>query len=307
MENEKKRSLFQRILIVHKYKMSDRGSKFYKEAEAALTKFRLFDKKGKYTEAADLFTKAGNAYKSVRDFAKAGDAFSRAATCWQAVDELNDAAYQSAEAGRMFAKQPETSEKAIESFRFAAQNYRENAKFSNAAKILVEASQTFREIGEIDKAVDALKDAAQLYDDENQPVQSSTQLAVVGDLLSQKKDWLEAAKIYKDVATRRMGDRLTQLSAGEYFTKSVACQMAADDSIGGENMLREFVNLNPGWERTRDCQLLQKTLKAMNDNDVEAFTSALAEYDQVKRLDSWMIDTFTAIKKLIEGDDEDLC
>ncbi|KAH0787406.1 alpha-soluble NSF attachment protein 2 [Histomonas meleagridis] len=286
--------------------MSNRGDDFYANAEKALKKFRVFDKSGKYSEAGDLFMKAGNAYKSVRNFERAGDAYTRAADCFQALNSLNEAASAAAESGKMFAKNPETTSKAIEAFRFASQIYRENSKATNAARLLVDAAKLFQDNGDLDSAIDTLTDAAQLYDDENQPIQAATQLAMIADLQSMKKDWLKAANSYKDVAERRMGDRLTQLAAGEYFTKAIACQMAGDDAVGAEKMLRDFVNLNPGWERTRECAMLQATLKAIDERDVEAFQNALAEYDQFKKLDNWMVTTFTEVKKLLEGED-DIC
>jgi hypothetical protein len=103
-----------------------------------------------------------------------------------------------------------------------------------------------------------------------------------------------------------MGDRLTQLAAGEFFTKAVICQLAADDSVGGENMLRDFVSANPGWDRSREYAMLAEIIKAINDRSSEAFATAVAEYDQVKRLDGWMTDTLLVVKNLIEGDD-DIC
>lgn len=287
--------------------MSKRGDDFMKQAEKKLKGFSLFNKSGKFADAADLFMKAGNSYKSIRAWDKAGDAYFQASECFMNCDSLNESASAAADAGKMFGKQPETREKAIESFRKAVQVYRENSKPTQAARLLVDAAKLFQENEDYEGAVATLMDAAQLYDDENQPMQAATQLTQVADIKSLQKQWVEAAKLYKDVAMRRMSDRLTQLAAGEFFTKAVICQLAADDIVGGQNMCTDFCNSSPGWERSRECIMLQAIMNAINDRDPDAMSQAIYDYDQIKRLDKWMTDSLLEIKKLIEGDPDDIC
>jgi alpha-soluble NSF attachment protein len=286
--------------------MSTRGAEFVRQAEKKLESFSFFNKNGKYSDAADLFVKGGNSFKSVREWVKAGEAYGRAADCWLHVNQLNDAAQCAADSGKMFAKESETTARAIAAFRQAVQIYRENSKPTNAAKLLVEAAKLFQDGGDIDSAIEALADAAQLYEDENQPLQAVTHLAALADLKSLQKKWLEAAAAYKDVGIRRCADRLTQLAAGEPFTRAVLCQMAGDDSVGAANLLAEFVTANPGWERSREYAMLTDCLKAWDDRNPDAFATAVAEYDQIKRLDAWLTEVLLIVKQHIEGDEEDI-
>lgn len=287
--------------------MSTRGADFYQQAEKALTKFRLFGKDQKWTEAAELFQKSGNSYKSVRDFPNAGKSYARAAECLSNCNQLAEAAMTASDAGKMYAKQPETAKEALDAFSLAVRFYRENSKPTNAARLLCEAGKIFQEQQDTDSAIKAYRDAAQLYDDENQPSQAAAQLAIVADLYASQNKWVEASDAYKDVANRRISDRLTQLAAGEYCLKSVACRMAADDVVGAESLMNDFVSSYPAWERSREYTMLLACDKAINDRNSQAFSDALAEYDQFKRLDSWMTNTFLVVKKLIDGDDEDIC
>jgi alpha-soluble NSF attachment protein len=286
--------------------MSQRGDQFFRDAEKKLESFSLFNKKGKYSDAADLFVKAGNSFKSIREWEKAGSAYGRAVDCWLQLNSLNDAAQCAADSGKMYAKTPETAKEAIAAFRQAVQIYRENSKPTNAAKLLVEAAKLFQEGGDLDSAIEALTDAAQLYDDENQPLQAVTQLSAVADLKSMQKKWLDGAKAYKEVGLRRCKDRLTQMAAGEPFTRSVLCQMAGEDSVGAEQLLAEFATAYPGWERSREYAMLVACLKAWDEKNPEAFSTAVAEYDGIKRLDAWQTEVLLAVKRLIEGDEEDL-
>jgi alpha-soluble NSF attachment protein len=286
--------------------MSNRGDQFFQNAEKKLTSFSLFNKNGKYTDAADLFTKAGNCYKSTRDWAKAGEAYSRAADCQLHVNALTDAAQSATDSGKMFAKSPDSAQKAIEAFRLAVRVYRENSKPTQAARLLVDSAKLFQESGDLDSAIEAYQDAAQLYDDENQPLQAVNQIVIIADIKASQQKWLEAARAYRDVAERRMRDRLTQMAAGEFFTKAALCQMAADDAVGAENMVREFITTNPGWERSREHAMLVDVLKAIDERNPEAFATAVAEYDQIKRLDRWMTDVLLVVKGLLEGQEESL-
>lgn len=287
--------------------MSTRGADFLQQAEKALTKFRLFNKDQKWTDAAELFQKSGNSYKSVRDWPHAGEAYARAAECLQNCNQLNEAASIAADAGKMFAKQPETSKQALDAFTLAVRYYRENSKPTNAARLLCDAGKLFIEQNEVDSAIKAYSDAAQLYEDENQPSQAAQQLAIVADLYSSQNKWVEASDAYKSVAEKRIADKLTQLAAGEYCMKSVICRMAADDVVGAESLMNDFIASYPAWERSREYLMLQACDQAINDRNSEAFSSAIAEYDQIKRLDNWMTSSLLVVKKLIDGDDEDIC
>ena len=286
--------------------MSKRGDEFVEKAEKRLKAWSLFNKSGKFMDAGDLFTKAGNSYRSVREWLKAGEAYLKAADCYTHVNSLNDSASSYSEAAKMFAKDKESIPRAIEAFNTAARMYQENSKPTNAARLLCDAAKLFQDDGNLDAAIEALKNAATLYDDENQPMQATTQLGIVADILSQQKKWLEAGGMYKEVGLRRLKDKLTQLAAGEQFTKAVLCQMAGDDVVAAERSLQEIVSANPGWERSREFALLDAVMKSFQERDPNTFATALAEYDQIKRLDNWMTEVLLEIRKLIEGE-EDIC
>lgn len=287
--------------------MSKRGDEFYQQAEKALTKFRLFNSSAKWTEAAELFQKAGNSFKSIREWEKAGDAYARASDCLQNVNQVNEAAIIASDAAQMYAKQPETATKALEQFKLAVRFYRENSKPTQAARLLCDAAKIFQDQGSLDSAIKAYEDAALLYDDENQPSQAANQLAIAAELYSQQKKWVEASNTFKEVANRRLSDRLMALSANDICAKSIICRMAADDTIGAESLIEEFKSRSPSFERSRENQMLLKCIQAYNDRNANDFATAVSEYDQIKPLDNFMTTSLLAVKKMIEGDDEDLC
>jgi hypothetical protein len=137
------------------------------------------------------------------------------------------------------------------SLRSGLQFYGKISKPTQAARFLVDGAKLFRDNNDLGFAVEALTDAAQLSGDENQPMSAVTHLSDIAVIKSMQKNWLGAAQCYTHVGMRRMGDRLTQLAARGLFTKGVICQLAANDSVGGETMLSHLVWANISWDRSR--------------------------------------------------------
>ncbi|KER26879.1 hypothetical protein T265_05937 [Opisthorchis viverrini] len=52
--------------------------------------------------------------------------------------------------------------------------------------------------------------------------------------------------------------------------------------------------------------VLQKLSDALEQENVEAFTAAVQEYDNITRLDPWITSLLLKLKKTIGGDDEDI-
>ena len=286
--------------------MSNRGQQFFEQAENKLNSFS-FSKKKKIEESAQLFVNSGNAYKSVRDFNNAGKAYFRAAECFQSIDSLTDSASQAAEAANMYSRSPETREQAIQAYRFAVQIYRENCKATQAARLLIDASTLFLENKDLDSAAEALKDAILLYEDEKQPSTAATHITTLAEIRCQQKKWLEASELFRRVADIRLSQRLTQLSAGEFITKSVLCQLASNDTIGAEKLIGDFLSQSPGFHGSREHLLLTGIIDAIKKNDTNAYSQAVFDYDQIKRLDKWFTEVLLIMKKrLDEGEEEDI-
>ena len=285
--------------------MSSRGAQYFADAEKVLKKFSIFDKNGKFSDAADLFMKAGNAYKSIRDFNNAGESYSRAGDCFQHINSLNEAASAYADSGKMFAKDEANRQKAISAFDRAQRMYRENSKPLNAARLMEEAAKLFQDNNDLDSAIQSLSDAAQIYEDEGSIQQSLNVLVQVADHKATQQKWIEAAQLYKDIALKKMDDRLTALLASEFCTKAILCQLAAGDFVGAKIYIDNFLAKNPSWDRSHEFNMIQTLIKAIEETKPDDFAQAVYDYDQIKRLDNWMTSTLLLIKKQIEVNEEE--
>lgn len=69
-----------------------------------------------------------------------------------------------------------------------------------------------------------------------------------------------------------------------------------------------MVAVSSQWVRNdvRCCLSPQKLLEAHEEQNSEAFTEAIKEFDSVSRLDQWLTTMLLRIKKTIQGDAGDL-
>ncbi|XP_041090419.1 alpha-soluble NSF attachment protein-like isoform X2 [Polyodon spathula] len=54
------------------------------------------------------------------------------------------------------------------------------------------------------------------------------------------------------------------------------------------------------------CKLVKKLLDAHEEQNVDAFTESVKEYDTISRLDQWLTTMLLRIKKTIQGEESDL-
>ena len=59
----------------------------------------------------------------------------------------------------------------------------------------------------------------------------------------------------------------------------------------------------PAFADSREFKLVQKLLDKLETGDIDGFSEAVAEYDQVSRLDPWFTSILLKIKKQISQDD----
>ena len=58
---------------------------------------------------------------------------------------------------------------------------------------------------------------------------------------------------------------------------------------------------------TRECTLLKELLDAVDEADVEKFTNAVFEFDQISKLDKWKTTILLRIKTHLNDMEGDMC
>ncbi|MGH0169611.1 UNVERIFIED_CONTAM: hypothetical protein FKN15_056645 [Acipenser sinensis] len=144
------------------------------------------------------------------------------------------------------------------------------------------------------------------------------------------KNWSEAInclnsaiEIYTDmVGTHAMDSTLLKYSAKEYFFKAALCHFCVDMlnakvipslSVSLKSLeeswqlaLQKYEEMFPAFSDSRECKLVKKLLDAHEEQNVDAYTESVKEYDTISRLDQWLTTMLLRIKKTIQGEESDL-
>ncbi|KAK1905165.1 Beta-soluble NSF attachment protein [Dissostichus eleginoides] len=180
-----------------------------------------------------------------------------------------DSATSFVDAGNAFKKAD--PQEAINCLNQAIDIYTDMGRFTIAAKHHITIAEIYEaELVDIEKAIAHYEQAADYYKGEESNSSANKCLLKVGHYSAQLEQYPKAIEIYE------------QYNAKEYFFKASLCHFIVDE-------------LNA-----------KKLLDAHEEQNSEAFTEAVKEYDSVSRLDQWLTTMLLRIKKTIQGDAGDL-
>uniref|UniRef100_A0A668U1F1 NSF attachment protein beta n=1 Tax=Oreochromis aureus TaxID=47969 RepID=A0A668U1F1_OREAU len=130
-------------------------------------------------------------------------------------------------------------------------------------------------------------------------------LLKVGHYSAQLEQYQKAIEIYEQVAMSTMDNPLLKYNAKEYFFKASLCHFIVDE-LNAKLAIEKYEEMFPAFSDSRELKLLKKLLEAHEEQNSEAFTEAVKEFDFVSRLDQWLTTMLLRIKKTIQGDAGDL-
>ena len=84
-----------------------------------------------------------------------------------------------------------------------------------------------------------------------------------------------------------------------YFSVTLT---SGQDIIGCRRNITRYSGLDTTFSSTREYKLLDLLIQALEKNDLEGFTSAVVEYDQIMKLDNWKTAILLKIKKGISDE-----
>ncbi|OXB54160.1 hypothetical protein ASZ78_012606 [Callipepla squamata] len=126
-------------------------------------------------------------------------------------------------------------------------------------------------------------------------------LLKVAAYAAQLEQYQKAIEIYEQVGTNTMDNPLLKYSAKEYFFKAALCHFIVDE-LNAKLALEKYEEMFPAFTDSRECKLLKKLLEAHEEQNSEAYTEAVKEFDSISRLDQWLTTMLLRIKKSIQGE-----
>ncbi|KAL7063333.1 hypothetical protein AAHC03_0155 [Spirometra sp. Aus1] len=254
-------------------------------------------------EQISLYERAANCFKMAHKWSEAGDAFCQAAKLSSSNKSAHDAANNYVNASVAYRKtDPKT---AIDCLNKATEIYIESGRFSIAARHHMTMAEIYeQDLGDVEQACKQYEQAADYYKGEESNSSAMKCLLKVAHFAASAGKYDKAAKIFEEAGKSSMDNKLLRYGAKEHLTKSVICNFLID-TINGQKALQAYEEAYPLFADSRECTLLKKISEALNQESVEGFTAAVAEYDSITRLEPWTTEMLLKLKKTI-ADEEDI-
>uniref|UniRef100_A0A3Q2GIX5 NSF attachment protein beta n=1 Tax=Cyprinodon variegatus TaxID=28743 RepID=A0A3Q2GIX5_CYPVA len=255
----------------------------------------------KVEEACEMYCRAANMFKMAKNWSAAGNAFCKAARLHMQLQNKHDCATSFIDAGNAF-KKSDPNGKTV-----AVNAYKDwLGRFTIAAKHHISIAEIYEsELVDIEKAIAHYEQAADYYKGEESNSSANKCLLKVGAYCAQLEQYQKAIEIYEQVGANTMDNPLLKYSAKEYFFKASLCHFIVDE-LNAKIAVEKYEEMFPAFSDSRECKLLKKLLEAHEEQNSEAFTEAVKEFDSISRLDQWHTTLLLRIKKTIQGDEGDL-
>ncbi|XP_074387946.1 alpha-soluble NSF attachment protein-like isoform X2 [Zonotrichia albicollis] len=264
----------------------------------------LFGGSSRLEEACDCYTRAANMFKMAKNWSQAGAAFSRAAQLQLQLQSKHDAATNFVDAGNAFKKAD--PQEAVTCLLRAIEIYTDMGRFTIAAKHHIAIAEIYEsDLLDIEKAVAHYEQAADYYRGEESTSSANKCLLKVAAYAAQLEQFPRAIDIYEQVGSVAMDSPLLKYSAKEHFFRAALCHFCVD-MLNAKLAVQRYEEMFPAFSDCRECKLLKKLLEAHEEQNVDAFTDAVKEFDSISRLDQWLTALLLRIKRSIQGEEQDL-
>uniref|UniRef100_A0AAQ5ZW99 NSF attachment protein beta n=1 Tax=Amphiprion ocellaris TaxID=80972 RepID=A0AAQ5ZW99_AMPOC len=264
----------------------------------------MFGGNHKVEDACDMYARAANMFKMAKNWSAAGNAFCQAARLHMQLQNKLDSATSFVDAGNAYKK----ADPQVLSWNntWPSCLCRLQGRFTIAAKHHITIAEIYEsELVDIEKAIAHYEQAADYYKGEESNSSANKCLLKVGHYSAQLEQYQKAIEIYEQVAMSTMDNPLLKYNAKEYFFKASLCHFIVDE-LNAKLAIEKYEEMFPAFTDSRELKLLKKLLEAHEEQNSEAFTEAVKEFDSVSRLDQWLTTMLLRIKKTIQGDAGDL-
>ncbi|KAM6163508.1 beta-soluble NSF attachment protein isoform 2-T2 [Rhynchocyon petersi] len=252
------------------------------------------DNAGKEREAIQLMSEADKRVKASHSFLRG---------LFGGNTRIEEACEMYTRAANMFKMAKNWSE-AINCLNAAIDIYTDMGRFTIAAKHHITIAEIYEtELVDIEKAIAHYEQSADYYKGEESNSSANKCLLKVAAYAAQLEQYQKAIEIYEQIGTNTMDNPLLKYSAKDYFFKAALCHFIVDE-LNAKLALEKYEEMFPAFTDSRECKLLKKLLEAHEEQNSEAYTEAVKEFDSISRLDQWLTTMLLRIKKSIQGDEE---
>lgn len=261
-----------------------------------MKKFLFFSPK--YEEACDCFNKAVNQYKLLKKWTSAGDAYVKIAKCQLAQGNEHEAATAYQNAANCYKK--EDSDMALKYYDEAVGIYTAAGKFAQAAKLENEIATVMESDGDKEEAMEHFQKAADYYLTEESTAQAQKNLEKVAIISADLDKFDKASEIFEKLAANCLENKLLKFNAKGFLFNAALCKLNMNDTVALHDDIERYKDMDYTFGNSRECKLIEKLMQCLDDYDVDAFTDAVYDFDQISTLDPWRTARLLNVKQTIQ-------
>jgi alpha-soluble NSF attachment protein len=150
-------------------------------------------------------------------------------------------------------------------------------------------------------ATEFYQKAAELYEGEDATSSANACLLKVAQFSSAAKDFPRAIELYEKIGRVSLDSNLLKWSAKDHFFKAGICHLAQGDPSAARRATERYADMDAGFGDSREAKLLHAMCDAVEAGDVDDFTSAVKEYDDVSKLSGHLASLLLGIKSSLKA------
>jgi len=264
----------------------------------------LFGGSSKQDDGIEMLGRAANLYKMAKKWDEAGNTFTKVANVQLTNGNKHDAATNFVDASNCFKKNDPN--RAAQSLQSAIDIFTENGRFAIAAKHHQTIAEMYEsQTGDLDKAMQHYETSAEYFRGEESHSSANKCMLKVAEYCATLEKYEKAIKIYEQCAAAALESQLLKYAAKDQFFRASLCHLCID-ALNAQHAVQRYEEQYPAFGDSREAKLIKAIVEHLEQQDVEAFTETVKEYDSICRLDSWYTTLLLRVKKQIPMED-DLC
>jgi alpha-soluble NSF attachment protein len=201
------------------------------------------------------------------------------------LESKHDSAAAWVEAAKSYQKVDQR--KAVKCLQQAVSLYTDMGRLGMAARQLREIAEVLEREENREEALLFYEQAADLFATDNASAEANKCLLKVAQYSAEAANYPRAIDIFESVGKTSSDNNLLRFSAKGHFLHAALCALCSMDPAGVRERLERYKDIDLNFDGSRECALAEALANALETGDEEGFTTAVAEFDSLTRLDGF--------------------